>query len=281
MMVMGFGQSRSLVAGRDCLRGTRALRPIRSGGGAGSTGRGSRPTAARSSGPARSSGVGRRRPGDRRHEGRRPRPRPSSPTRPRRRASCPIRRRRCRVGREGPDGLDPLVGRRRPGSPSTPGSTISAWTPTGLATTGSPAAWYWRTFRPHLPRLQRSSGSQLIPIVARGQLARPRSPRPRGRRRPAVASKLGEPVADHPEPEPGDLAAQPLPERPAAAPGPGACSTSRSRRGRRVRPERPPACRSWRRRSGRDRRRSGSRRTRSARGPGAEGAVGQEVVARR
>ena len=48
-------------------------------------------------------------------------------------------------------------------NPETPGAIIAAWTPTGLAITGRPAAWYWRTFSPHLPRLQRSSGTQLIP----------------------------------------------------------------------------------------------------------------------
>src|SRR5204863_170550 len=48
----------------------------------------------------------------------------------------------------------------------SPCRTISAWTPTGLATTGSPAAMYCNTFSPHLPRLHRSSGTQLMPMSA-------------------------------------------------------------------------------------------------------------------
>jgi hypothetical protein len=57
------------------------------------------------------------------------------------RASCPIRRRRVeslarfRIAVNHSSGV---VAK----NPETPGSTISAWTPTGLATTGSPAAWY-------------------------------------------------------------------------------------------------------------------------------------------
>src|SRR5262249_54564786 len=37
---------------------------------------------------------------------------------------------------------------------------------TGFATTGSPAAMYWSTFNPHLPRLQSSSGTHAIPTSA-------------------------------------------------------------------------------------------------------------------
>ena len=68
-----------------------------------------------------------------------------------------------RIGRQRPDRLDPLLGR---GWQEARHARLDhlACTPTGLATTGSPAAWYWRTFSPHLPRLQGSSGSQLMPI---------------------------------------------------------------------------------------------------------------------
>ena len=77
-----------------------------------------------------------------------------------------------------------------PGTRSLPAGSSRAGTPTGLATTGSPAAWYWRTFRPHLPRLQRSSGSQLTPICPAAS-CRASSPRPRGPRRPASGSRAG------------------------------------------------------------------------------------------
>ena len=43
---------------------------------------------------------------------------------------------------------------------------MSACTPTGLATTGSPAAMYCSTFSPHLPRLHGSSGTQATPTSA-------------------------------------------------------------------------------------------------------------------
>ena len=94
-----------------------------------------------------------------------------------------------------------------------------------------------------------------------------RSPRPRGRGRREASAKLGEPVADDPEPQAGDLAAQPIPDSPRLLQALEACSTSRSRRGRPVRQEHLPACRSWRRRRGRDPRRWGSVRTRSAGAP--------------
>src|SRR5262245_66039882 len=48
--------------------------------------------------------------------------------------------------------------------PVLPSWTISRFMPTGLATTGSPAAIYCKTLSPHLPRLHGSLGNQLIPM---------------------------------------------------------------------------------------------------------------------
>ena len=50
--------------------------------------------------------------------------------------------------------------------PVTPSSISRRWIPTGLATTGNPAAMYCSTFRPHFPILHESSGSQLMPMSA-------------------------------------------------------------------------------------------------------------------
>ncbi len=130
-----------------------------------------------------------------------------------------------------PDGLDPLVGRGGAGSRRLPSRIISGWTPTGLATTGRPAAWYWRTLRPHLPRLQRSSGIQLIPTSAEAtsaaSVASDQGTSTTGRE--SNRRKRSQTIRSR---TPGDLAADPLPERPLAVePGQGA-APSRSRPGR-------------------------------------------------
>ena len=51
-------------------------------------------------------------------------------------------------------------------NPVRPCWIIFRFMPTGLPITGRPAAMYWSTFSPHLPRLHESSGKTLIPMSA-------------------------------------------------------------------------------------------------------------------
>ena len=82
--------------------------------------------------------------------------------------------------------------------------------PTGLATTGSPAAMYCSTFSPHLPRLQVSSGSQLMPMSPPARSAASVA----DDQRPGTTSharQLRQPVADHSQLQPGQIARPPRP----------------------------------------------------------------------
>ena len=142
----------------------------------------------------------------------------------------PIRRRSAGSSASAATAVDPLVGRRRRGSPSTPGSIISGWTPTGLATRQA-GRLVLEDLQAALAPAPEVVGHPADPDVARRQLGGLGRLAP-GDRDDRQRVEVGEPVADHPEPDPGDLAAEPLPERAAAAPAPAACSTSRSRPGR-------------------------------------------------
>ena len=96
--------------------------------------------------------------------------------------------------------------------PVSPWRIISGWTPTGLATTGRPAAMYCSTLRPHLPRLHRSSGIQLMPMspAARSSASRRRAPRAAD---DAAGVEAREAVADDAQPQPRHVAAQRLEQR--------------------------------------------------------------------
>jgi len=100
----------------------------------------------------------------------------------------------------------PTLAAWSPGIRSGRGATISQCTPIGFATTGSPAAMYCKTFSPHLPRLQESSGSQVMPISASANSAAseaaataearhsPRAAARRSRLRPAIPGPADAPA---------------------------------------------------------------------------------------
>src|SRR5712692_3074135 len=74
--------------------------------------------------------------------------------------------------------------------PVFPDSIISTCTPTGFATTGKAAAWYCRILSPHLPRLHKSSGIQLMPTSQRAK-SKASEASLQGTETTGIVSKLG------------------------------------------------------------------------------------------
>ena len=73
--------------------------------------------------------------------------------------------------------------------------------PTGLATTGRPAAMYCSTRSPHFPRLQESSGSQLTPMSVWASSAASVAA-DQGRKSTCDARQVRLQIADHPQSQP-------------------------------------------------------------------------------